>query len=58
VSDFKIENGQIQGTISTGGEKETFGQTWDVDLTFNKGAVTDFRLRFLESNLPGTASNQ
>jgi hypothetical protein len=34
MSDFKIENGQIQGKISTGGQKETFGQTWEVDLTF------------------------
>jgi len=25
MSDFKIENGQIQGTISASGEKETFG---------------------------------
>jgi hypothetical protein len=38
MSDFKIENGQIQGKISTDGEKETCGQTWDVDLTFNTKA--------------------
>jgi len=25
MSDFKIENGQIQGTISASGEKEIFG---------------------------------
>jgi len=25
MSDFKIENGQIQGTISASGDKETFG---------------------------------
>jgi hypothetical protein len=37
MSDFKIENGQIQG-ISTGGQKETFGQTWEVDLTFKTKA--------------------
>ena len=38
MSDFKIENGQIQGKISTGSKKETFGQAWDVDLTFNTKA--------------------
>jgi hypothetical protein len=38
MSDFKIENSQIQGKISTGGEKETFGQTWEVDLTLNTKA--------------------
>jgi hypothetical protein len=38
MNDFKIENGQIQGKISAGGEKETFGETWDVDLTFNTKA--------------------
>jgi hypothetical protein len=38
MSDFKIENGQIHGKISTGGDKETFGQTWDVDLAFNTKA--------------------
>jgi hypothetical protein len=38
MSDFKIENGQIQGKISTGGQKETFGQTWEVDLTFKTKA--------------------
>jgi hypothetical protein len=34
MSDFKIEDSQIQRKISTGGQKETFGQTWEVDLTF------------------------
>jgi hypothetical protein len=38
MSDFKIENGQIQGNISTGGQKEIFGETWGVDLTFNTQA--------------------
>jgi hypothetical protein len=39
LSDFKIENGQIQGKISTGGQKETFGQTWEVDLAFKTKAA-------------------
>jgi hypothetical protein len=38
MSDFKIQNGQIQGKISTDGQKETFGQTWEVDLTFKTKA--------------------
>jgi len=27
MGDFKIENGQIQGKISMGSKKDTFGQT-------------------------------
>ena len=38
MGDFKIENVQIQGRIFTGGQKETFGQTWEVDLTLNTKA--------------------
>jgi hypothetical protein len=34
ISGFKIENGQIRGKISTSGQKDAFGQTWEVDLTF------------------------
>jgi hypothetical protein len=38
ISGFKIESGQIRGKISTSGQKETFGQTWEVDLTFKTKA--------------------
>jgi hypothetical protein len=38
MSDFKIENGQVQGNISAGEQKEAFVQAWDVDLKFNTKA--------------------
>lgn len=31
---FQIEGGQVQGKLSSHGEQKTFGQTWEVDLTF------------------------
>jgi len=38
MSDFKLEGGKIQGKLSTGGEAETFGQKWEVDLKFQAKA--------------------
>jgi hypothetical protein len=38
MSDFKLENGKIQGKLSTGGEDEFFGDKWEVDLKFHAKA--------------------
>jgi len=38
MSDFRLEGGTIQGQLSTGGETETFGQKWEVDLKFRAKA--------------------
>ena len=40
VSDFKSKDGKVSGKLSTGGEVKAFGETWQVDLTFNS-AVAD-----------------
>jgi hypothetical protein len=34
TAEFQIAGGQVQGKVTTGGETETFDQTWEVDLTF------------------------
>jgi hypothetical protein len=34
TEDFKIENGLVQGQLTTGGPDDVFGQTWEVDLKF------------------------
>lgn len=34
TTDFKIADGNVSGHVSTGGEEDTFGEKWDVDLTF------------------------
>jgi hypothetical protein len=34
MSDFKNEGGLLSGKFATAGKVETFGQTWEVDLTF------------------------
>jgi hypothetical protein len=34
MSDFKLEDGKIQGKLSTGGEDEFFGDKWKVDIKF------------------------
>lgn len=34
MKDFKIEKGNVTGRVSTGKELDTFGEKWDVDLTF------------------------
>jgi len=34
MSDFKLENGKIQGKLSTGGADKVFGETWEVDIKF------------------------
>src|SRR5262245_29446560 len=34
MSDFKVKDGKMQGAISTGGEQQTFGQTWEVAIKF------------------------
>jgi hypothetical protein len=34
MMEFQIAGGQVQGKLATDGEKETFGETWQVDLTF------------------------
>jgi hypothetical protein len=38
MSDFKIKDGKMQGKLSTGGEEETFGDKWEVDLKFQAKA--------------------
>jgi hypothetical protein len=38
MSDFKIENGKIQGKLSTGGEVEAFREKWEVDIKFQAQA--------------------
>jgi len=38
MSDFKIADGKITGKLSTGGEAETFGDKWQVDLKFQAPA--------------------
>jgi hypothetical protein len=38
MSDFKIENGKIQGKLSTGGEAKAFGETWEVEIKFQAKA--------------------
>jgi len=38
MSDFKRENGKIQGKLSTGGEDKVFGETWQVDIKFQTSA--------------------
>jgi hypothetical protein len=38
MTDFKLEGGKIQGKLSSGGETETFGQKWEVDLKFQAKA--------------------
>lgn len=34
TGEFQIAGGQVQGKLSTGGEVEAFGQTWEVELSF------------------------
>jgi hypothetical protein len=34
TTDFKIADGKVTGGLTTDGEKETFGEKWEVKLTF------------------------
>ena len=34
LTEFQVAGGQVQGTLTTGGETETFGETWEVNLKF------------------------
>jgi len=34
LDQFQVAGGQVQGTLSTGGQTDTFGETWEVDLKF------------------------
>jgi hypothetical protein len=34
MQDFKLAGGNVSGRVSTGGETDSFGEKWDVDLTF------------------------
>ncbi|PYK72536.1 MAG: hypothetical protein DME42_08815 [Verrucomicrobia bacterium] len=34
MSDFKNENGQLSGKLTTDEKAEAFGETWEVNLTF------------------------
>lgn len=34
LDDFELGDGRVSGHITTDGELDTFGQTWEVDLTF------------------------
>jgi len=38
MSDFKNEGGQISGKLATDGKQEAFGQTWEVNLSFQTKA--------------------
>jgi len=38
MSEFKNENGQLSGKLTTDGKAEAFGETWDVNLTFKTKA--------------------
>ncbi|HZN34370.1 MAG TPA: hypothetical protein VFB80_11145 [Pirellulaceae bacterium] len=39
VADYKNEGGQITARLTTGGQEDTFGQTWEVDLKFSVPAL-------------------
>ena len=34
MSEFKNENGQLSGKLTSDGKAEAFGETWEVNLTF------------------------
>ncbi len=34
LTDFQVAGGQVQGTLTTSGQAETFGETWQVELKF------------------------
>lgn len=38
LSDFKNEDGTVQGKLSTGGKADFMGQSWEVALTFKSQA--------------------
>ena len=38
MSDFKLEDGKMQGKLSTGGETDAFGEKWEVDIKFRAPA--------------------
>ena len=38
MSEFKNENGQLSGKLTTDGKAEAFGETWEVNLTFKTAA--------------------
>jgi hypothetical protein len=35
TADFKVADGKVSGKLSTGGEKETFGDKWTLDVRFD-----------------------
>ena len=37
-TEFKVADGDVTGKVTTKGEVKTFGQTWEVDLTFRATA--------------------
>jgi hypothetical protein len=38
MSGFKLKDGKMRGKLSTGGETETFGEKWEVDIEFQAQA--------------------
>jgi hypothetical protein len=34
TTDFKLADGKVRGRLTTGGEQDTFGEKWEVKLTF------------------------
>ena len=38
MSEFKNENGQLSGKLTSDGKAEAFGETWEVNLTFKTKA--------------------
>jgi hypothetical protein len=34
TENFKIDQGVVSAKVTTGGEQDTFGEKWAVDLTF------------------------
>jgi hypothetical protein len=55
ITDFKMTGGQVSGRVSTGKELDTFGEKWEVDLTF--AAPLPAKLRTGTSAAPGPASS-
>jgi hypothetical protein len=35
ISDFKMTDGKMTGTIKTNGEVKSFGQSWELNIKFN-----------------------
>ncbi len=54
--DFKIAGGNVSGRVSTGKELDTFGEKWEVELTF--AAPLPAKLRNAPAAAPKPAANE